>query len=154
MCFNSIRFRDRELIAAKRMEEQFYSYDPSIRLANRVAMLQEWLLKELTLLERKEREEDWVQEELNYLDNEQYDAVHKELHQERGVFDFAEQYEQIQEKLQNKRRRDEGDFDYAEREEELLVREIVKAQFQPLRRSVKRMAFIDMLGLYAQLFGS
>ncbi|MUG68692.1 helicase [Paenibacillus campinasensis] len=154
MCFNSIRFRDRELIAAKRMEEQFYSYDPSIRLANRVAMLQEWLLKELTLLERKEREEDWVQEELNYLDNEQYDAVHKELHQERGVFDFAEQYEQIQEKLQNKRRRDEGDFDYAEREEELLVREIVKAQFLPLRRSVKRMAFIDMLGLYAQLFGS
>ncbi|ANS76511.1 helicase [Paenibacillus yonginensis] len=154
MRFNGIRFRDRDLITAEQMEAQFYSYDPSIRLAVRVGMLQEWLLKELTLLERKERTELWVQEELNYLDNEQYAAVHKELHKERGVFDFAEKYEEIQELLQNKPRRDEGDFDYAEREEELLSRQIVKEQFKPLRRSVKKMRFIDMAGLYAQLFGS
>ncbi|GGA34204.1 RNA polymerase recycling motor HelD [Paenibacillus physcomitrellae] len=154
MRFNGIRFRDRDLITAEQMEAQFYSYDPSIRLAVRVGMLQEWLLKELTLLERKERTELWVQEELNYLDNEQYAAVHKELHKERGVFDFAEKYEEIQEFLQNKPRRDEGDFDYAEREEELLSRQIVKEQFKPLRRSVKKMRIIDMAGLYAQLFGS
>ncbi|KRE97744.1 helicase [Paenibacillus sp. Soil766] len=154
MRFNSIRFRDRDLITVKQMETQFYGYDPSIRVANRVAMLQEWLLKELTLLARKEQEEPWVQEELNYLDNEQYAAVYSELHKERGVFEFAEQYEAIQEMLQNKRRRDEGDFDYAEREEELLRNMIVKEQFKPLRRSVKRMLFIDMIGLYVQLFGN
>lgn len=154
MRFNGIRFRDRELISADRIEKQFYSYEPSIRLANRVGMLQEWLLKELTMLERKERDEFWVQEELQFLDNEQYAAAHNALHKERGVFDFAEQYERIQEKVQNKRRRDEGDFDYAEQEEELLSRGIVKEQFKPLRRSVKRMSFIDMVGLYAQLFGN
>lgn len=154
MKFKSIRFRDRELISAERIEKQFYSYEPSIRLANRVGMLQEWLLKELTVLERKERDEFWVQEELQFLDNEQYAAAHNALHKERGVFDFAEQYERIQEKVQNKRRRDEGDFDYAEQEEELLSRGIVKEQFKPLRRCVKRMSFIDMVGLYAGLFGN
>lgn len=152
MRFRSIRFRDRDLITANQMEQQFYSYDASIRLANRVSMLQEWLLKELAVLERKERAEPWVQEEINYLDNEEYNLVDKELHQDRGVFDFAEQYEQIQEKLQNKRRRDGADFDYAEREEEMLCRMVVKEYFKPLRKSVKRMAFIDMTGLYMQLF--
>jgi DNA helicase-2/ATP-dependent DNA helicase PcrA len=154
MRFHGIRFRDRELIPASQISKQFYGYDPSITLANRVGMLQEWLLKELTVLERKERDEPWVQEELHFLDNEQYAAAHNALHKERGVFDFAEQYERIQEKVQNKRRRDEGDFDYAEQEEELLSRGIVKEQFKPLRRSVKRMAFIDMVGLYAGLFGN
>ncbi|TJY41758.1 helicase [Cohnella pontilimi] len=154
MRFNSIRFRDRDLISAKQMETQFYSYDPAVRLANRVAMMQEWLQKELALLERKEREALWVQEELNYLDKEQYAAAYQALHKERGVFDFAEQYEEVREMLHNKRRRDEGDFDYAEREENLLRRMIVKEHFKPLRRSVKRMSFIDMAGLYVQLFNN
>ncbi|MCI3918969.1 UvrD-helicase domain-containing protein [Paenibacillus sp. TRM 82003] len=153
MRFNGVRFRDRDLITAEQMEKQFYAYDSSIGLSNRVSLLQEWLLKELTLLERKEREEHWVQEELNYLDKEQYAAVYRELHKERGVFDFAEQYEEIQETVQNRRRRDEGDFDYAAEEEERLRRLIMKERFAPLKRSVKRMSFVDMVGLYAQLFG-
>lgn len=152
MRFSGIRLGDRELIPASRMAERFYGYDRSIRLANRVAMLQEWLLRELAGLERKERGADWVSEELDYLDNDRYDAVHRELHKERGVFDFAEQYERIQEFVQNKRRRDEGDFDYAEREQELLAGAIVRERFEPLRRSVRRMQFVDMAGLYAQLF--
>ncbi len=152
MRFNAIRFRDRELISAERMAAQFYGYDRSLRLANRVAQLQEWLLKELAELERREREAPWVQEELHYLDNDQYAGVFRELHKERGVFDFAEQYEEVQERLNNRSRRDEGDFDYADREEELLRRSIVKERFKPLRRSVKRMEFIDKAGLYAQLF--
>lgn len=152
MKFIGIRLRDRELISAERMAAQFYGYDPSIRLANRISMLQEWLMKELASLEREERKAAWVGEELDYLDTEQYEAVHSELHQERGVFDFAEQYEAIRERLANKPRRDEADFDYAEREEELLRRMIAKESFKPLRRGVKRMSFIDMVGLYRQLF--
>lgn len=152
MKFRGIRFRDRDLIPAERMAAQFYGYDPDIRLANRVGMLQEWLLKELASLERREREEPWVREELDYLDKEQYAAAYQELHQERGVFDFAERYEEIRERLNNKLRGDESDFDYAEREEELLRRTIVKESFKPLRRGVKRMSFIDMAGLYVQLF--
>lgn len=152
MRFQSIRFRDRDLITAEQMESKFYGYDPSIRITNRMAMLQEWLLGELAALERKERKALWVQEELDYLDKDQYAEAYRQLHKDRGVFDFAEQYEEIRERLQGERRPDEGDFDYADREEQLLRRMIVKEQFKPLRRSVKRMLFIDMAGLYTQLF--
>ncbi|GIO32906.1 MULTISPECIES: RNA polymerase recycling motor HelD [Paenibacillus] len=152
MLFTSIRFRDRDLITAKQMKSKFYGYDPSIRMTNRIAMLQEWLLRELASLESKEREALWVQEELDYLDKDQYAEAYQQLHKERGVFDFAEQYEEVRERLQGERRPDEGDFDYADREEQLLRRMIVKEQFKPLKRSVKRMLFIDMVGLYLQLF--
>ncbi|MFD2330953.1 RNA polymerase recycling motor HelD [Cohnella sp. GCM10020058] len=153
MRFVGIRFRDRDLIAAERMEAQFYGYDPVIGVANRIAMLQEWLLKELAVLEREEQEAPWVQDELDYLDKDDYAAAFRELHQDRGVFDFAERYEQVQERLQGRSRRDESDFDYAEREEALLRKQVVKEQFKPLRRIVKRLRFIDTTGLYAQLFG-
>ncbi|MBB6677872.1 UvrD-helicase domain-containing protein [Cohnella lubricantis] len=154
MRFNGFCFQERELISAEQMASRFYSYDPSTRVSNRVALLQEWLLDQLSVLERQEREALWVQEEMNYLDNEQYAAVFRELHQERGVFDFAEQYEVAREFILGKSRRDESDFDYADREEQLLRRMIVKERFQPLRQQVKRLAFIDMAGLYAQLFGN
>jgi DNA helicase-2/ATP-dependent DNA helicase PcrA len=154
MQFNSIRFRDRDLITVEKMKSQFYSYDASIRLANRVALLQEWLLRELTKLERKEQEALWLVEELNYLDNEQYAEAFNMLHKDRGVFDFAERYAKAIEMRQKKRRGDEGDFDFAQQEEELLRSLIVKVHFKPLRRSVKKMLFIDTTGLYIQLFGN
>ncbi|MFB5265645.1 RNA polymerase recycling motor HelD [Paenibacillus enshidis] len=152
MLFNGIRFRDRDLITAEQMRSQFYSYDPSLRLANRVELLQEWLLKELSLLERKERRASWVEEEMNYLDSEQYAEIFGELHKDREVFDIAEHYAAVYEKISNKRRGDEGDFDFAEREEDLLSQRIVKMGFKPLRQSVRKFAFIDVQGLYAQLF--
>ena len=78
MLFKGIRFRDRVLITSEQMRTQFYSYDPSLSLANRVDLLQKWLLKELSLLERKERRASWVEEEVQYLDNEQYADVFSE----------------------------------------------------------------------------
>ncbi|ANY76111.1 helicase [Paenibacillus ihbetae] len=152
MLFNGIHFRDRVLITAEQMRSQFYGYDPSLSLANRVDLLQKWILKELSLLERKERGASWVEEELHYLDNEHYAEVFSELHKEREVLDIAEHYAVVHEKITNKRREDEGDFDFAEREEDLLRQRIVKVNFKPIRQSVKRFSFIDVHGLYSQLF--
>ncbi len=133
MLFRGIRYQDRELITAEQMKSQFYSYDSSTRLANRVVLLREWLLQELTSLERKEREALWVQDELDSLDNEQY----------------AEAYDALLKKYQ----REEEAFDFTGQEEELLRRMIVKEHYKPLRRDVKRLMFIDAIGLYDQLFG-
>ncbi|MDQ0193576.1 RNA polymerase recycling motor HelD [Paenibacillus wynnii] len=133
MLFRGICFRDRDLISAEQMKSQFYSYDSSIRLVNRVAQLQEWLLRELTSLEHQEREALWVQDELDYLDNEEY----------------AEVYSQLLKKSQG----EENVFDFTMQQEELLRRMIVKEYFRPLRREAKRFLFIDMIGLYDQLFG-
>lgn len=152
MLFKGIHFRDRDLITAEQMRSQFYSYDPSLSLANRVDLLQKWLLKELSLLERKERGASWVEEELHYLDNDQYAEIFSELHKDREVFDIAERYAEVHEKITKKRREDEGDFDFAEREEELLSQRIVKMSFKPLRQSVRKLSFIDVQSLYVQLF--
>lgn len=132
MLFRSIDFGGRELITAEQMRTKFYSYDSSTRLVNRVAMLQEWLLRELASLERQERETDWVQDELDYLDNEQYAEAYSVLLKQQGEEDV---------------------FDFSLQEEELLRQVIVKEQFKPLKRSVKRFMFIDTVGLYVQLFG-
>ncbi|WP_068500226.1 RNA polymerase recycling motor HelD [Paenibacillus kribbensis] len=152
MRFNDIRFRDRDLITAEQMRAKFYGYDRSLPLFNRVVLLQEWLLNELVSLERMERDTLWVEEELNYLDTEQYAEVFGMLHKEKEVFDVAEQYAVVREKINNKRREDEGDFDFARREEDLLRRRIVKESFKPLRKIVKKLLFVDIKGIYGQLF--
>lgn len=156
MLFRSIRFRDRELIAAEQMKSQFYSYDSSIRLANRVALLREWLLQELTKLERKEREAFWVQDELDYLDNDHYDTAYSEIRKkyqrEEAVFDFTTQYLENYGDDPANNQGEENVFDFGMQEEELLRRMIVKEHFKPLRRNVKQFNFIDTIGLYDQLF--
>ncbi|MEF2245635.1 RNA polymerase recycling motor HelD [Paenibacillus sp. IITD108] len=152
MRFNSIRFRERDLITAERMEEKFYSYNRSLPLYNRIALLQEWLLEQLAALERSERNALWVEKKLDYLDTEQYAEVFGMLHKDREVFDVAEQYAIVREKMTSKRREDEGDFQFAQKEEELLRRRIVKDYFKPLRKIVKKFSFIDTICIYSQLF--
>lgn len=158
MRFNDIRFRDRALITAEQMKSQFYGYDPAIRLEHRVAMLREWLLRELTALERKERQAAWVQDELDYLDNEHYqeayNAMLKKVQREDALFDDVTRlYVDAYSELPARDLGEENVYDFAEQEEELLRRMVVKERFRPLRREVKRFKFVDVIGLYSQLFG-
>ncbi|MBB6669376.1 RNA polymerase recycling motor HelD [Cohnella nanjingensis] len=153
MRFKDIWFRNRVLITAERMSAKMYDFDSSMPLFSRVALLQEWLLNELASLEREEREASWVQEELNYLDNDQYAEVFDKLHKERELLDLSEQYAMAREVMNNKRRGDESDVYFAQREEELILRSIVKKSFKPLRKSVKKFSFVDVNGIYGQLFG-
>lgn len=152
MKFHGIQLRERELLTGEQIRSQFYSYDRSLPLRNRVILLQEWLLKELSALERQEREASWVEDELNYLDKEQYAEIFGMLHKDREVLDLAEQYATVYEKLSKKRREDEGDFDFAQKEEELLRIKVAKEYFMPLRKTVKKLGFIDFKGIYGQLF--
>ncbi|MFB9324644.1 RNA polymerase recycling motor HelD [Paenibacillus aurantiacus] len=154
MRFKGIRLQNRELITAERMHAEFYGYDRSLPLHNRVVLLQEWLLKRLASLERKELGAAWVEEELNYLDADQYAEVFGVLHKDRELFDLAEHYTSVRERLNNKRREEEGDFDFAMKEEAMLRRSIVKERFRPLRKSVKRFLFVDLQAVYGQLFES
>ncbi|WP_037286270.1 RNA polymerase recycling motor HelD [Saccharibacillus sacchari] len=152
MKFHALTFQGRELVSAQRMHELFYSYDASLRTANRVAKLQEWLLAEVKRLEQEEQYAKWVDEGLNYIDTEQYEEAYGELHQERHVFDFSEQYAAARARLNGTRRTDEGDFDFSERQEAWLRKDLVREAFEPLKRGVKRMTFVDVTALYMQLF--
>jgi len=153
MQFKDICFRDRVLITADSMSAKLYDFDSSLPLSSRVLLLQEWLLRELALLERKEREAFWVQEELNYLDNDQYAEVFDMLHKERELFDLSENYAVIHELMNKKLRGDEGDIDFGQQAEELILRSIVQKSFKPLRRGVRKFSFVDINGIYGQLFG-
>lgn len=149
MRFKAITFQERELISAQEMSNKFYSYDPAVNLSNRIAMMVEWLLRELSVLETKERGAPWVRDELEYLDKDHYAEAYRKLHKEARVFSFTGQYEGASD---NERTLDEAHFGYGDREEELLRRMVVKEQFKPLRKSVKEMRFLDMISLYRQLF--
>ncbi|NQX62033.1 RNA polymerase recycling motor HelD [Paenibacillus qinlingensis] len=158
MLFRAINFRDRELITAEQIRLQFYSYDPTIRLANRVLLLQEWILQRLTTLERKEQKAHWVQDELDYLDNEQYAEAYRELlkkyqQEEEVVLHMNEQLLDDYGQFLGKEQDDEHDVDFAMQEiEELLRKMIVSGHYKPLKNDVKRFKFIDIIGLYDQLF--
>lgn len=156
MRFIGITFMDRELVSPDRMSSQFYGYDSSVSLENRITMLRDWLLKELTVLERKERAADWVQDELNYLDMEDYQAaygsIRKKYEKEDAVFDFTQQYLDAYGDVPKRELGEENVFDFGDQEEEFLRRMIAKERFAPLRRQVKRLKFVDVIGLYSSLF--
>ncbi|SFD81349.1 DNA helicase-2 / ATP-dependent DNA helicase PcrA [Paenibacillus catalpae] len=157
MRFTGIRFQNRDLITAEQIAEQFYSYDASVRLSNRVILLQEWLLKELKRIARREQEADWVGDELDYLDNDQYAEAYSELlkkfQRDEEMFEISERYAEVQDRLRKFENLGEDNvFDFSDQQEVMLRQMIVKEHFKPLRRMVKRMKFVDINGLYGQLF--
>ncbi|GGG56498.1 RNA polymerase recycling motor HelD [Paenibacillus radicis (ex Gao et al. 2016)] len=130
--FKAIKFRGRILISAEAMQERFYSLNRSLSLPNRIRMLAEWLLKELTDLSRKERKKQWVEDEMELLDNEAY------MH----AFDELRRKEQLT----------SDSFGDLDREKDLLAATIVQERFKRLRSRVKKLKFIDMPSSYRELF--
>ncbi|RKN78186.1 RNA polymerase recycling motor HelD [Paenibacillus ginsengarvi] len=130
--FRDVMFRGEVLVPAERLREQFYGANMAYTLPNRMQALSEWLLKELTRLAKLERRKPWVDDEIELLDKEAY--------------------MQAFEQLQKKRQFSENTFDDYAREHDQLAFMVVQEQFKPLRRAAKRFAFIDLPGIYRQLF--
>lgn len=132
MIFRDVKFRDEVIISAERIKERFYALDSALPVSTRVKLLADWLLEELKEREIVERSKPWVEEEIELLDNEAYLRVYQ--------------------KLQRQKRYTEDTFDDFNREREMLAAKIVQERFQPLRKYVKKLQFIDIPALYRQLF--
>lgn len=130
--FRPITFRGRTLIRAQRIHDYFYSLATSLPIPNRMNLVARWLLEELKKLERQERTQPWVEDELELLDKDAYTAA----------------YQQLRKKKQFR----EDTFDDFDREQEHLAKRIVNKQFQPLRDFIRELGFIDVPGVYQQLF--
>ncbi len=152
MLFQAITFHDREVIAAKAMQEEYDKLPATMRVMHRVHHLQKWLFDQMKLLELEMFEEDWVDEAIQYLDREAYADVFSTLHKEREVFDIHEQFAKGQERLHKKRRADEADFDFGHQEEQLLRQKVVRRAMKAVWEQINTFAFIDLHGLYAQVF--
>ncbi len=133
LLFKHVLFRERVLVTKHQLEEQFYKLDRSISIGGRVRLVSEWLLKELTRLGREERKREWVQAEIELLDQEQYMEAFEELMRKGGF--------------------SADTFDDYEKEREYLAAMVVQKQFKKLRRRAKRLEFLDVSSIYRRLFG-
>ncbi|MGD8190454.1 RNA polymerase recycling motor HelD [Brevibacillus ginsengisoli] len=132
LIFKDLMFREQTLVSAQRIHEQFYSYDTSIPISNRMQLVVKWLLTELKELSRLERKKPWVEDEVELMDQDDFHEVYQEL---------------------RKRKRHDGiTFDDFALEQKLLSSMVVEKHFNPLRASVKRLDFIDIPAIYRQMF--
>ncbi len=125
--FKPIKFRGRTLIDQEQIGEYFYSLDKEIAIPNKMEMVSKWLLQELSKYQQQEIAEDWVMEQIELLDKE----------------DYMRAYQRAEEKMQSSTVQDE---------EKILRRYMVKRFFQPLKKRVKQFAFVNILATYQQLF--
>lgn len=132
MLFKDINFRGKPIVTAKQIAERFYTHDTSLRFHNRLESLKDWLLKKIKEVQKVERGKPWVQEEIELLSNEAYHKAHMYLAEKRG---FTR----------------ENSADY-EIEPAALASLIVRQKLKPLRKRIKSFRFIDLKGIYQQLF--
>ncbi|KON70698.1 helicase [Peribacillus butanolivorans] len=132
MIFKGLRFRGEMLVSAKQISERFYNTDTTLRFHNRIEKLKEWLCDLLDEREKVELKQPWVQEEIEYLSKEDYQKVYTYLEKKRG--------------------HTEDSFDDYEKENKMLARMIVRKKLKTLRKRIKALHFIDIKGIYKQLF--
>lgn len=132
MQFKPIRFKGRLIMSEQAMREKFYSYDPSLKLANRVELMKDWLLKELAQFAKAERQAPWVDEQIEVLDPDEYQKA----------------YTRIRRKQAAKKNATFDDFD---RERSLLAKMVVNEWLKPVRKWIKRMRFVDVKRMYEAL---
>lgn len=132
LIFKDLLFRGDLLISKKEIYDYFYSLEQSFSIPNRIQLVQEWLLKELKRCVKRERSKSWVEEEIQYLEKEDYLASYK--------------------KLEETQRFTVNTFDDYEREQRFLADMVVKERFKPLFVMVKSLKFIDMPSVYLQFY--
>lgn len=134
LLFKDILFRKKCIVTKQEIHDYFYSLDKNYSIPNRVHLLREWILKELKLIARKERSKQWVEDQIQFLDKEDYMQSFKQL--------------------QKRQKYNEDTFDDFEKEQKWLAMMVVNEKFKPLITAVKKYRFIDMAGIYEQLFTS
>jgi len=129
--FKDIEFRSEIKINESEINNYFYSLDKTISIPNRIQLVCDWLLKRVAKLQKLERTKDWVIEESELLDREDYLKV----------------YQRLVKKNQFK----QDTFDDYDREEKLLAKIIVNRHFKPLKQRIKNLDFIDVNAIYQRM---
>ncbi|KOP82662.1 helicase [Bacillus sp. FJAT-21945] len=132
MLFKDISFRGKPIVTARQIAERYYSHDASHRFHNRLESLKDWLIKKINEAQKVEQTKPWILEEIEVLSNDDYHKAHCYLAKKRGY-------------------KAEVIADY-EIEPESLARLIAHQKMKPLRKQVRAFRFVDMNGMYKQLF--
>lgn len=132
LIFKPITFRGRTLFTPEQIQRYFYETERTLTIPYRMEKVAERLLKELTDLERREAREPWVEDIVEVLDDKVYRKAYEKLYKKGRISGQSS-----------------NDFDVMRN---YLGRLIVKKRFKPIRKRIKRLAFIDVQATYAQLF--
>ncbi|MDG5788780.1 RNA polymerase recycling motor HelD [Evansella sp. AB-P1] len=130
--FKNISLRGKVIISNKEIEKYFYSLDETIAIPNRMNLVAEWILVTLAKIEKNERKKDWVIEESELLDKEDYLKTFQET--------------------QKGNRANADNFDDYALEEKMLSKFVVRKYFKPIRNAVKKLRFMDTYSLYKKIF--
>ncbi|PFH82478.1 RNA polymerase recycling motor HelD [Bacillus sp. AFS088145] len=133
MVFRGFKFRGKPVVTAKQIYERFYSTDTSLKFNNRLENLTEWLNKQINDMEKLELKKTWVQDEIELLSKDDYQKAYKYL---------------------QKKQFKDNSFDDYEQETKVLGRMVVRKKLKPLREWVRGLRFIDIKGVYKQLFSN
>lgn len=124
--FRDIVFRGKKLISKQEIADLFYSYDKSYSLPNRFPLVAKQLLRILDEKAREEEQEEWVEEQMELLDRDDFLAAFKSV----------------------KSGKNDDVFDSFEQEKSYLAKEIVGRYFRKLKRSVKQYRFFHRKAQY------
>lgn len=128
--FNDIIFREKILISKEEVADYFYRLVPDVPIPNAIGLVSTWLLKQISAKEEHELNEDWVMEQVELLDDEEY----------LQAYQYAEEQEDV------------DDFYNSSDEEEYLKEEVVRRAFTPIKDSIKRFEFVDVFETYRNLY--
>lgn len=132
LIFRDVKFRNETVLTAEEIGEQFTVMGADVRIQDRVSRLADWILKKLGERAEEEKEKHWVDEEIQYLDNETYAKAFKQM--------------------QREKRFSAGTFDDYDRQRDVLAAFVVGREMKPVRRWVKRLGFVDTAAVYRRLF--
>jgi DNA helicase-2/ATP-dependent DNA helicase PcrA len=132
MMFRPVKFRGRTIVSAEAIAAKFYGLEPSIRLANRIELVRDWLLEQVKAFEQAQKSAAWVDEEMQYMNRADYQRAYAKLRAKRRHLTRAT-------------------FDDAEAERDLLAEAIVSTALKPVRDRVRVLRFVDAKGIYRRL---
>lgn len=132
MQFKDLIFRGKPVVSKEQIAERFYRKDISLRFHNRLEKLKDWLFNKLKEAQNVERHQPWVLERIELLSDEEYNKAHAYLAKKRGL-----------------KRDSIADYEMDTKE---LAQLIVQQRLRPLQKRVRAFEFIDMKGIYKQLF--
>lgn len=130
--FHDLTFRKKVLISKEELVKQFYAHESTRSIPSRLQGLMEWILQEIEQQTTKEIKEPWVEEAIEDLPEEMYIRIHK--------------------KLQKEHRYSEDTFDDFSRERQMLSEYVMRKKTKKLRQKVKQLRFVNVQGMYRQLF--
>lgn len=131
--FRNIRFRNQLIFNKGELADYFYQFPDHTPIQLRLEKMTNWILQKLKEIEAELLKEDWVRDEVELLDHD----------------DFQEAFLKTQEQPHNEQL---DLYHESDQEAYYLKRKVIKRHLRPLREKIRRYAYVNTKRTYLHLF--